>query len=255
MSHTWFPTGKAVLDFHLPVLRDHSGQPGYPWMAWNQFPEKKPFSLNIDSINKLPLGQPVFEHGRSLGVRRFFPDQQLIDEMHVFAAGQGEAFYHDSRCKQTLFKKWEEISSASDKIGTFETDENRLARYRYELFESKRILEQKLGKDKLFLCWPGGSYNPESVAISREAGYIASTLSSREKGVLDVLNGRYKRIPRTSMSANVGYAGQTYGVFRNPNHLISKVEPNFTRSLFMKAEKLIHIVIARVLSQGNIIGK
>lgn len=44
---------------------------------------------------------------------------------------------------------------------------------RYEIFESKRILEEKIGKEIKYLAWPCGWYNKELIAIAQEAGYQA----------------------------------------------------------------------------------
>jgi hypothetical protein len=85
--------------------------------------------------------------------------------------------------------------------GKFETDQEMESRYRYELFESKRILEENLDKKVHFLCWPGGGYNELAIKISKEAGYIASTIASREKKQ-DVDNSQtYKRIQRFGMGS------------------------------------------------------
>lgn len=44
---------------------------------------------------------------------------------------------------------------------------------RNELEESKRVLEERLGKPCNYLCWPYGRYSDESVAISKQTGYKA----------------------------------------------------------------------------------
>ena len=47
---------------------------------------------------------------------------------------------------------------------------------RYELSESKKILEENLGKDILFLSSPTGYYNPSIKTIARHIGYQAVCL-------------------------------------------------------------------------------
>ncbi|MBC8444393.1 L,D-transpeptidase family protein [Candidatus Woesearchaeota archaeon] len=44
---------------------------------------------------------------------------------------------------------------------------------KYELKESKKILEKKLNKKILGLIWPGGSYNQKTINTAKEAGYKA----------------------------------------------------------------------------------
>jgi len=42
-----------------------------------------------------------------------------------------------------------------------------------ELRESKRVLEERLGRPCPYLCWPFGKFSKESVELAREAGYRA----------------------------------------------------------------------------------
>jgi peptidoglycan/xylan/chitin deacetylase (PgdA/CDA1 family) len=42
-----------------------------------------------------------------------------------------------------------------------------------ELRESKRTLEERLGRPCPYLCWPFGKYSTEAVALAQEAGYRA----------------------------------------------------------------------------------
>jgi peptidoglycan/xylan/chitin deacetylase (PgdA/CDA1 family) len=50
-----------------------------------------------------------------------------------------------------------------------------------ELAESKRVLEQRLGKPVPYLAWPSGWYDDTLVALAREAGY--SALLTTEPGL------------------------------------------------------------------------
>lgn len=69
MTHTWYPTGPRVVDRHRPDRRT-------PWLAWNARPERKHAYLTEDQSGFVPFGTPILEHGRSLGVRRWFPDEE-----------------------------------------------------------------------------------------------------------------------------------------------------------------------------------
>jgi peptidoglycan/xylan/chitin deacetylase (PgdA/CDA1 family) len=48
-----------------------------------------------------------------------------------------------------------------------------LEQVNWELKESKRVLEEKLGKPVVYLAWPSGLYNDSLIAIARNAGYSA----------------------------------------------------------------------------------
>ena len=85
--------------------------------------------------------------------------------------------------------------------GRFESDEEIVERYRYELIESKKILEEKLSKEIGFLCWPGGGYNDLSLKIAIEAGYRASTIASRESSFVVDNSGDYKIIRRFGLNS------------------------------------------------------
>ena len=102
--------------------------------------------------------------------------------------------------------------------GTFESDEDMEKRYRYELFESKRILEEKLNKKINYLCWPGGGYNELSVNLSIEAGYKASTFSTRNKEFIKTDYGDYKNIKRFAMTSFISTPQKNHYI-KNSNFL------------------------------------
>jgi peptidoglycan/xylan/chitin deacetylase (PgdA/CDA1 family) len=187
MSHNFYFRSDKIKDIY-------TGQPNYDWLAWFHKPERKPFYVTEDQRSFVPDGYPVFEFGRALGLRRYFPNEEMIE----FAVK-----LYDS--KSTEQEKSSIISELNEKIkefpGRFETDEEMEQRYRYELFESKRILEEKLNKKVEFLCWPGGGYNELSINLSIEAGYKASTIASWEQQKVLDNSGPYKRIQRIGMGS------------------------------------------------------
>lgn len=135
MTHTWYAKGPDVVDTHRP---DRST----PWLAWNARPERKFAYLTEDQSDFVPFGTPIHEHGRSLGIRRFFPE---------------------------------------DEGGRYETDDEMMARYRHEIFESRRILQELTDSEVRHFCWPGGAYCDESWPLAEEAGYATICVTSRDK--------------------------------------------------------------------------
>jgi peptidoglycan/xylan/chitin deacetylase (PgdA/CDA1 family) len=187
MSHNFY--------FHSDKIKDiYTGQPNYDWLAWFHQPERKPFYITEDQRSFVPYGYPVFEFGRALGLRRYFPDERFIE----FAI---DSYQKRGRGKDKEFH----IGFLTEKLhefpGRYESDEEMETRYRYELFESKKILEQKLNKKVEFLCWPGGGYNALSIQLSIEAGYKASTFASWEQQKVPENSGPYKRIQRIGMGS------------------------------------------------------
>lgn len=243
MSHTWYASNDRVIDFHLPRHRTHCEQPVYPWLSWNEFPKDKPFSLNRDLGDRIDFGVPVFTHERSLGMRRFFPSDRLLDGMRAFANDQQPGFYYASDCRERLFEFWNRLVADCRETGRSESDEEMTQRYRFELLESKSILEEKLSKEVSFLCWPGGAYNDVSVELSEAAGYLASTLSSKESPRGDHFNGEYKRIGRQPMGARVMHCGEVIGMYRNRNCLGRQLRRSVLQALSLKMEKALHILL------------
>ena len=176
----------------------HKGDDEYHWLAWISKPERKSFWQEEDQGGFTPLGTPVFEWYRALGLRRYFPDDRLV-KLSI------EEYTKNGDEKQLMSKitEWQK-----EYPGRYETDEEMTQRYHYELYDSKRILEEKLEKKIDFLCWPGGGYNELSLKMAINAGYKASTIASREgKKIVNNKNVAYKRIVRMGMDSTIRKGG------------------------------------------------
>jgi peptidoglycan/xylan/chitin deacetylase (PgdA/CDA1 family) len=217
MSHNFYFHSDKIVDIY-------TGQPKYDWPAWYIRPERKPFYITEDQTGFVPQGYPIFEFGRALGLRRYFPDEKLVEYAvnRFIENGQQDKVGLISLINEKV-KEWP---------GRFETDAEMEERYRYELFESKRILEEKLNKKVEFLCWPGGGYNELSVRLSVEAGYKASTIASREKKKVVDNSGEYKRIQRFGMGSFLTINGKRM-LIKDKNYLVQNFKAR-TGSLFHK---------------------
>lgn len=191
MSHNFYFRSDKIIDVY-------TGQPHYDWIPWFTHIERKPFYITEDQSGLVPHGYPVFEFGRALGLRRYFPDERIIEK-----AVQLHAARRLSR--QDLIA---EINLMVDTYpGRYESDDEMEQRYRYELFESKSTLEKKLNKKVDYLCWPGGGYNDRSFRLSVEAGYQASTLGSSSHIAEVHTPSNYKRIERIGLGSFIGTHG------------------------------------------------
>lgn len=174
MTHTWYPVGENIVDFH------HPGD-GVYWLDWNAFPEDKPFYLSRLGQSRVPYGTPVYEHAMALEARRYFPDDAESEHLVKFVAARGgKSFFDAASWRQTLqeeSRRWREGRRSS---GRFETPEERARRVEFELFDSKRVIESHLGVSVEFLVWPGGGYDGPSVDVARSA-YKAVTVSSKDR--------------------------------------------------------------------------
>lgn len=223
MSHNFYFRSNKVVDIY-------TGQPKYDWIPWFIHPEQKPFYMTEDQSGLVSLGFPVFEYGRSLGIRRYFPDDQLV--------ASSIQLYRNSNQNNGEFVN--KLNALLDRFpGRFEDDNEIESRYLYELVMSKSLLEEKLNKKVDFLCWPGGGFNTQSMQISVQAGYIASTLGSalKEKEVNNTSN--YKRIPRFGLSSFYFANGEHYYI-KDKSHLIKSVKARTGHSfirVYMKFKK------------------
>lgn len=187
MSHNYYFKSDKIIDIHK---NDNT----YHWLAWINRPKRKYAWQLEDQHSYTPYGYPVFEYYRALGTRRYFPDEFLISK--------SIELYNCGKDKSEIIQACNEL--LKNYPGHFETDEDMIARYRYELMDSKHILEDKLGKRVDFLCWPGGGYNETSLKIAEDSGYIASTIASREgRKYIDNRDKHYKRIVRMGMDSTI----------------------------------------------------
>jgi len=230
MSHNYYFAGAEVVDIYR-------GQEKYEWLAWLAQPKRKPFYLNEDQSSFTAFGYPIFRYDRSLSARRYFPDERLVElAVGLYKEGQGEKDV--KMIVKNLNKKLRQYP------GRAESDKEMEKRYRYELSESKNIIEKKLNKKVEFLCWPGGRYNSISIEISKEAGYKASTVGSSEKYRAPDNSGDYKRVRRIGMSSFINTRSESY-LIETGNFLIeifkAKTGNFFYRNL-NRTRKLAYII-------------
>lgn len=88
------------------------------------------------------------------------------------------------------YLNWNEVKQISDsglvEIGSHTVDHLQLSALdensqRYQIFESKKFLEEKIGKRVASFAYPYGKYNQASINLVREAGYTnATTVAASE---------------------------------------------------------------------------
>jgi len=184
MTHTWYPCSERVVDFRHP---DDS----YFWMTWNDNNKKKAH-LQVDDENLINYGQPVYEYGRSIGIKRYFPDEELNEFLINF--------YKDNNLMKNEFQA--EMHTAlknylnqNETNGRYETKEEYEKRIYYELNESKKILEKNLKKEIEFLCWPGGAVTDLALEIANRTGYKSSTIGKDLVNQKNLLKNRFGENP------------------------------------------------------------
>lgn len=222
MSHTWYPTGNKIVDFHHP-------DDGIYWLDWNDHPEKKPFYLENLNKSNVAYGTPIYEHGKSLAVRRFFPSSKEVLKLADYVERNGkDEFFKQANWRKTLVAVAEGVRCHGVNQDVFETEQEQNERYLYELTESKKILEEQLETPMNFLCWPGGGYNKKSQEMALEI-YSAVTLSSSDKSSVRNRAGedesliRRVGVPCLEEGGNVYYFNGNYFVLYLDEFMGSKL--------------------------------
>jgi peptidoglycan/xylan/chitin deacetylase (PgdA/CDA1 family) len=173
VTHTWYPISPEITDFHAP-------NSNHPWLIWNERPDLKHGYLSDNQNSLVPYGTPVYKNARSLAGPRFFPDLSLAE--HLVRLASADGFFDKSDWKAEMHKKAEDYVRKFGQNGKYETHEQYLERARFELAESKRVLEDVLGREIRFLCWPGGARTPDAEKLALEVGYVSTTKSGSPSG-------------------------------------------------------------------------
>ncbi|MFO7915436.1 MAG: polysaccharide deacetylase family protein [Candidatus Krumholzibacteriales bacterium] len=177
LTHTWYFNGPEIVDFWHPGAATEAGGP--VWMLWNRFPDRKPFYLLEASEleNRIPYGSPIYEHGKSLETVRYIPEEKELSRRLIQLAGQeGGRIFQKRDWHGELQRLVGEYRDKYGIEGRYESRDEYLKRIRFELEESKRIIENGLGHSIEGICWPGGGVNEECFKLAGEAGYKYFTL-------------------------------------------------------------------------------
>ncbi len=174
LTHALYFKNNTIIDFR------HPGD-SYIWMTWNNHPTKKPY-LQIDQEDLISYGEPVYEYGKALEVKRFFPDprvsQYLVSSVNTMG---GKEFFQQPDWKKKLLELAQCFKKENELNERYETEEEYDNRIRFELQRSKEIIEKQLSKTVHFLCWPIGAATQKAVDISFDVGYLSSTVASDMK--------------------------------------------------------------------------
>jgi peptidoglycan/xylan/chitin deacetylase (PgdA/CDA1 family) len=234
MTHTWYFSGPSVIDFHRPGLNK------YPWVAWNERPERKPYYLTENQTEFIPLGMPIYEYDKALVCKRYFPPEKIAVEITKWVASSGgDSFFQNSGWKNELIKLHDELTIKYGSQGHFESNKDYSRRVFLELKESKKIIEKKLDKHVDFLCWPGGAYNPEVLSLAKKAGYKAWTLGSRDQSSFRNIAGA-----EPTQIKRVGSAAKQIGFGRDLGYTTGR---EFLLALKRHQGSFVHKIYGRLL--------
>lgn len=171
MTHTKYFCSDQIVAFH------HRGD-DCVYQVSNLYPELRPYYFKHPGFAELlPWGTPFFEQKSAVTARihKINPafEEEVISEISRKADPELYDFTAWMQVISSIYKAYREKNAVIEQI---ETDEEYDKRVRYEITESKRILEEGLGKPVHFLCWPHGDNNAALHTIAMEAGYKATTV-------------------------------------------------------------------------------
>ena len=188
---------------HSPQLRSfyYGGFTGlHPIL--NARPElRADYMLQEGFEDLLPQGAPLFEEISAVSARKHQIHPEFFSEVAAEAGrfnlcDERERAAYETRVRQ-IHADWQR---SGELVAGVETEADYQSRIRYEIVDSKRIIEEKLGKPVQFLCWPHGDNTAETHALAREAGYLATTA-----GKMTGEAGQADRIPRIGTMWRLGH--------------------------------------------------
>lgn len=244
LTHTWYFSGPKIVDYHRPRSIEQ-----YPWLAWNQQPDRKPFYLAEDQSGFVDYGSPIFEHEKSLIVKRFFPDDDAVNKIrdYIVEQGVGEFFktIHWNYSLQEKIDSW-----FGGKVpGRYETEEEHLQRIRYELSHSRYLIEKNLNKEIKYICWPGGGNDEKVWEIARDVGYKSWTLGSQDKShYRNVFNSNPEFIKRMGSSNQVRIHSRVVGTGRSVYMMlrIGAHQNSVVYKYLLRFYQLYHYIVSRI---------
>lgn len=186
MTHAKYTSSTHLRGFY------YGGFSGYHPIL-NAHPElRATYMRDPDFEKRLPLGTPLFEETSAVVARKHFISADFSKEVSELAnRHQPQNETERPEYEKAVRQLTDEYARAGKLLESMEKDEDFRARLHYEIVDSKRIIEEKLGKPVQFLCWPHGDNSTAAHTLAREAGYAATTSGkmTREQNNTD-------RIPR-----------------------------------------------------------
>lgn len=216
LTHAWYFKGPKIVDFWYPGIATAPPGRGRPWMLWEKFPELKFSYLTKASEyeHRIPYGTPIYESGKSLVTRRFFPNNALDTILPEYVERNGgKDFFLQGGWRQkldALVAGYQEGRNHVSNMGRFESDVEYIDRVKHELADSKNIIERELNKTVKGICWPGGAVDDEVLRLAKQVGYKYFTLPSAWK--TSQAKGQYSdMLPRMGSVVRIMYKGRDLG--------------------------------------------
>lgn len=185
MSHTKFFVSDKITGFH------HSNSDSL-YTIGNIYPQEKPYHIANKTFQHLiPFGTPLFEEKSSVIAQKVIISEEFVNGVQAILSKKNPNNYSFNEWFSEIDELYQSYKNADSIIIKKETFEEQKKRIKYELLESKKIIESKLQKEVSFLCWPHGDNSSEVHQMALNSGYKATTLGKlKEEESIDRIGHR-----------------------------------------------------------------
>ncbi len=120
------------------------------------------------------LGAPIYEFGYELVNHRYLPDQRITNLcVKYIARNGGEDFFKKEGWRDELWRLVENFQNDHQERDSYESERQKEARLKKEIYQSKRTIEQSVGhgKEVTFFAYPWGAYDEDLILQLKRYGY------------------------------------------------------------------------------------
>lgn len=168
MTHTKYVVSDKITGFNHPKADSI-------YTILNKYPNQKPFYINDPKFeNQLPFGYPLFEMKSSVNAIMVQINPSFYEEALLAFNDYDFASYDYNTARTKVDDIYNRYVKSNILIIASESDSEYVARMRYEVEQSKEIIEQQLNKKVAVLCWPHGDNNAVVHKMAIDFGYEAT---------------------------------------------------------------------------------
>ncbi|HHI93137.1 MAG TPA: hypothetical protein ENK04_06410 [Gammaproteobacteria bacterium] len=168
MTHNNYFKSDRIIDFHHP-------SDSYYWLNWLFDTKGKPGWLGKPHNFNDRYGYPVYEYGPGICAPRYKNDDQLAEYLVEYVKENGRENFFRAGWRMRLEDKVSQYYVDHEINAGFESKEDYVTRITWELATSKQVIEERLGKPCVAMCWPNGGFTKEAHSIAMEnTGYKCS---------------------------------------------------------------------------------
>ncbi len=165
MTHSKVYASDRIRDFHNPCS-------DWLYPVTNAFPERRPYYISDERVKKLlPYGTPFLEETSAVTTRRVEINPSFSEYCVEKLQNTDWSRYSFRECFKLVENEYISLKAADELILSRESKEDYEHRVKWEIEESKKIIEEKLDKEVRCICWPHGDYNQFCVDTAFQAGY------------------------------------------------------------------------------------